>query len=119
MLAIIHEQREVARLLLARGADANAESETGWSPVSVADLKDDRELVRLLRSHGAKVPSSFSSRREAFPDVPPGHSAPGTELGSRGLPRPEPAGSSAPPDGDVFRVVGEGPASSPLRITVK
>ncbi len=110
MLAIIHERREVARLLLARGADANAESEPGWSPLSVAGLKNDRELVRLLRSHGG---------REALPDAPPGLSTPGTELGSRGLPRHEPAGSSAPPDGDVFRVVGEGPASSPIRITVK
>ncbi len=47
--------RQVAQLLLDKGADVNAEtSDEGQTPLEVAEEKGHKEIVELLRKHGAK-----------------------------------------------------------------
>ena len=45
-------RREVAELLIAKGADVNAKNTVGWTPL---DRADDKETADLLRKHGGKT----------------------------------------------------------------
>lgn len=47
--------RALVALLLQRGADVEATSEFGWSPLGFAVDRDDADLVRLLLEHGANA----------------------------------------------------------------
>jgi ankyrin repeat protein len=46
-------QREVAAILLESGADPNARTRSGFSPLEAAVHNEDEELAALLRSYGA------------------------------------------------------------------
>ncbi|MDB4684022.1 ankyrin repeat domain-containing protein, partial [bacterium] len=43
--------KEIAELLIGAGADVNAKTNDGWTPL---DLADDKETADLLRKHGGK-----------------------------------------------------------------
>jgi len=43
--------KEIVELLIAEGADVNAKTNDGWTPL---DLADDKETADLLRKHGGK-----------------------------------------------------------------
>lgn len=45
--------REIAEVLLVRGADVDLKAGTGHTPVVMATLKAHAEMVKLLRIHGA------------------------------------------------------------------
>jgi ankyrin repeat protein len=44
----------VAAILLEHGADPNAPTRRGFSPLDAARENDDEKLAELLRSHGAQ-----------------------------------------------------------------
>lgn len=53
-LAVEQGNYTVAELLLAFGADVNAqERKEGFTPLMYAAIKDDRKMLKLLTSHGA------------------------------------------------------------------
>lgn len=45
---------EIARLLVAAGADVNARQQGGWTPLHAAAAHGDESLARLLLEHGAE-----------------------------------------------------------------
>ncbi|TMM05798.1 MAG: hypothetical protein E6G02_06615 [Actinobacteria bacterium] len=47
-------RREVAAILLEHGADPNAPTRRGFTPLDAARENDDEKLAELLRSHGAR-----------------------------------------------------------------
>jgi uncharacterized protein len=47
-------QREVAAILLERGADPNTPTRRGFTPLDAAHANGDEQLAELLRSHGAR-----------------------------------------------------------------
>jgi len=47
-------REEVAEFLLAHGADVNARKLFGDTPLDVAAKKEQKDMVRLLRKHGAR-----------------------------------------------------------------
>jgi ankyrin repeat protein len=49
------EDGSVARLLLERGADVNAQNQLGWTPLHRASFFGALEVVRLLLEHGADI----------------------------------------------------------------
>ena len=53
--AIAGRQIEAARVLLERGANANARQEGGWTALQSAAQSGDREALELLIAHGADV----------------------------------------------------------------
>ena len=56
-VAVENGRADVAALLLDAGADPNHPSDMydGWTPMLIAAGRESRELVELLRSHGAEV----------------------------------------------------------------
>jgi ankyrin repeat protein len=56
-VAVENGRADVAALLLDAGADANHPSDMydGWTPMLIAAGRESRELVELLRSHGARI----------------------------------------------------------------
>ncbi len=46
--------KEMIELLLASGADINAESEKGWTPLHYATRRGDKEIVEMLTERGAR-----------------------------------------------------------------
>lgn len=46
---------EIVRLLLAHGADANAQDVDGWAPLLIVCQRNHADLARLLLEHGAGV----------------------------------------------------------------
>lgn len=56
---------ELTRLLLARGADANAAQEGGFTPLHAAAQHGDAELARLLLDHGADRSAATEDGRTA------------------------------------------------------
>ena len=46
--------RDVAELLIVRGANINAKTDKGETAISRAEEKGYKEIVELLRKHGAK-----------------------------------------------------------------
>jgi hypothetical protein len=53
IVAAIDRRNEVVELLLAHGADVNAKDNTGDTPLKYAKIYKEKELVELLRRHGA------------------------------------------------------------------
>jgi ankyrin len=51
--AVAAGQHETAQLLLEQGADPNARTRSGFSPLDAAARNGDEELADLLRAHGA------------------------------------------------------------------
>ena len=45
--------KEVAALLIAKGADVNAKAEGGWTPLHYATGGDDKDIAELLIANGA------------------------------------------------------------------
>ncbi len=54
-LAAWEGQEEVARALLRRGADVNARTSAGWTPLMMAVVGEREEMVRMLLEAGADV----------------------------------------------------------------
>ena len=54
MLAAIHNQIELAKVLIARGADVNRQ---GWTPLHYAATRGHRDMMRLLLDHEAYIDS--------------------------------------------------------------
>ena len=53
--AAIEGHKEVAELLIAKGADVNAKRDDGWTPLMDAAQEGYMEIVELLRKHGGKT----------------------------------------------------------------
>ena len=47
--------KEIAELLIAKGADVNAKNKDGWLPLDAAVINDHTETADLLRKHGGKT----------------------------------------------------------------
>ncbi len=58
MLAAIHNQLDLAKVLIARGADINRE---GWTPLHYAATKGHREMMRLLLENDAYIDSESAN----------------------------------------------------------
>jgi Ankyrin repeats (3 copies)/Ankyrin repeats (many copies) len=56
----------VVQLLLEHGADINAQSQIGWTPLHVASFNGVLEVVRLLLEHGADVEAKDYSGKTAL-----------------------------------------------------
>ena len=54
-IAAIGGQKEIAELLIAEGADVNAQRDDGWTPLMDAAQEGYMEIVELLRKHGGKT----------------------------------------------------------------
>ena len=50
--AAIRGHKEIAELLITKGADVNVKDDDGTTPL---DMADDKETADLLRKHGAKT----------------------------------------------------------------
>jgi ankyrin repeat protein len=50
--AALEGHRDVAKLLLAGGANVNAESTSGETPLALADGHGHTDMVELLQQHG-------------------------------------------------------------------
>ncbi len=48
------EDKAIVEMLLAKGADINAKTDKGDTPLSMAMLYNRTGIVELLRQHGAK-----------------------------------------------------------------
>ena len=53
--AILGPHKEMAKLLIAKGADVNARGFFGMTPLNMADDEGEKEMVDLLHKHGAKT----------------------------------------------------------------
>ncbi|HAG85583.1 MAG TPA: ankyrin repeat domain-containing protein, partial [Cyanobacteria bacterium UBA12227] len=51
--AVQNNNNEIAKLLIAKGADVNA-NKNGYTPLDWAVKNNNEEMVELLKSHGAK-----------------------------------------------------------------
>jgi ankyrin repeat protein len=49
-----HDHKEVAKLLLVKGAEANTKDNDGCTPLHVAAQKGYKDIVELLRQHGGQ-----------------------------------------------------------------
>ena len=56
-------QKEVAVLLIAKGADANAKAKEGWTPLHYATGGNDKEIVELLIAKGADLNAKNANDR--------------------------------------------------------
>ena len=54
-MAIFREHNEIAELLIAKGADANAKGGGGWTPLHIAAYEGHKEIAELLIAEGADV----------------------------------------------------------------
>ena len=46
--------RKLSKLLLKKGADVNLKHEYGWTALKIAKGKGNKDIVELLKAHGAK-----------------------------------------------------------------
>lgn len=53
-LCVLEDHKDVAKLLLGKGADLKAREEKGKIPLAVANEEGHTEIVELLRKYGAK-----------------------------------------------------------------
>jgi len=51
---VLYGRLQVAELLLEKGADINAESASGATPLSIADAANFQLIAKMLRDKGAK-----------------------------------------------------------------
>ena len=47
--------KEIAELLIAKGADVNVRGHFGMTPLNMADDEGEKEMADLLRKHGGKT----------------------------------------------------------------
>ena len=59
-------QTEMARLLLSKGADVNAQDKDGWAPLHLAATKGHLDIARLLVDGGASVNLFSYSQQTPF-----------------------------------------------------
>ena len=52
--AVYYGHKEIAELLIAKGADVNVKNEDGETPLDWANWRSHAETADLLRKHGAK-----------------------------------------------------------------
>jgi ankyrin repeat protein len=53
--AAVKGRKEMAELLIAKGADLNAKDVDGWTPLDVAIEFKELETADLFRKHGGKT----------------------------------------------------------------
>jgi ankyrin repeat protein len=56
MVAVEENRVAMLELLIARGADVNRPESHGYTPVTRAGFKGHRDIIRLLKRHGAACP---------------------------------------------------------------
>ncbi len=54
---------EAARILIENGADVNAKTDQGMTPLSMAMMRNNAEIIKLLKAHGAKSENVLPTRR--------------------------------------------------------
>ena len=47
--------KEISKILIAKGADVNAKSKKGRTPIDSAIKRNETEITELLRKHGGKT----------------------------------------------------------------
>lgn len=55
MEAALHNNKEIAKLLLKKGADPNRKNMTGWTALMGATSFADVEMMKLLIDNGAEI----------------------------------------------------------------
>jgi cytohesin len=56
LFGAVHEgHKEIAKLLIEKGADVNAKDDFGRTPLDLAIQKSRTETIDLLRKHGGKT----------------------------------------------------------------
>lgn len=65
-VAMLTEQEEVARRLIAKGANVNARQDKGFTPLHEAALLGNRSLIRLLLDAGADVNAATEAKETAL-----------------------------------------------------
>ena len=58
MVAVEENHVAMLQLLIARGADVNRPESHGYTPVTRAGFKGHRDIIRVLKRHGAACPSA-------------------------------------------------------------
>jgi ankyrin repeat protein len=56
MVAVEENHVAMLELLIARGADVNRPESHGYTPVTRAGFKGHRDIIRVLKRHGAACP---------------------------------------------------------------
>jgi len=51
---VFRGNKDLVELLIQNGADVNAKSGQGETPLALAEQREHREIVKLLQKHGAK-----------------------------------------------------------------
>ena len=51
---LVDDLKDLAELLIARGADVNAATKQGLTPLRLANILGPTEIIELLKEHGAK-----------------------------------------------------------------
>ena len=59
--AAVGGRKEIAELLIAEGADANAKGADGWTPLDWAEETNNKETADLLRKHGGKTSAELKA----------------------------------------------------------
>ena len=54
LMVAARSSEELFDLLMSKGADISAKAENGNTPLSLAERKDDQEMIVLLKKLGAK-----------------------------------------------------------------
>lgn len=70
-VAATHDCRDAAKILLAEGAALNERDRWGMSPRAEAENAGFREMVKLLKDHGAVCVGGSGGYAEAMPQVAP------------------------------------------------
>lgn len=73
--SVMHRQTNVTQMLLALGADPNATTKTGTTPLADAALKGDVDSVRVLLAHGAQPDALSHGGTQPVHDAALGDSA--------------------------------------------